>query len=69
LLDCRRRLIHLASRLQYGFQEASVSTSYVSAGNPSKPPRSKLLQPSGDGLQIPLLDVQEMVYTVWDLAE
>jgi uncharacterized protein YggE len=52
-----------------GFQEASVSASYVSAGKPLQPPRSGTLPTSGDGLQIPLLDVQEMVYTVWELGE
>jgi uncharacterized protein YggE len=52
-----------------GFQEARVSASHVSAGKPPQPPRGEALQPSGDGLQIPLLDVQEMVYTVWELGE
>jgi uncharacterized protein YggE len=52
-----------------GYQEGRVSASYANAGNAPQPPSRTTSQPSGDGLQIPLLDVREMVYTVWELGE
>ena len=52
-----------------GFQTVAMSAGYVSDRAPSPPPRTGSLLLSGDGLQIPLLDVQEMVYTVWELGE
>jgi uncharacterized protein YggE len=52
-----------------GYQEGRVSASYANAGNAPQPPSRITSQPSGDGLQIPLLNVREMVYTVWELGE